>query len=170
MNGTPADLAGLQPGMIITAIGNQSIMNSQNLSNVLSRQQRDVPISITANNTVYQLEYRENPNIPNAAYLGVTGDTKSKLKSRDAFSMTAYYAYSYLTEFLFWFQFLSLNVGLINLYPIFMTDGAQMFRVFMCRLIKDKKRALKVWSKMNSVFLIILVFIALVGLVRWLIG
>lgn len=61
-----------------------------------------------------------------------------------------------------WLFLLNFFVGLVNLLPIFITDGARMLQVFLASIIKDKKKAKKIWIKINAGF-ITLLLIGLLG-------
>jgi len=61
-----------------------------------------------------------------------------------------------------WLFLLNFFVGLVNLLPIFITDGARMLQVFLETIISNKKRAKKIWTRINAGF-ITLLLIGLLG-------
>jgi len=51
-------------------------------------------------------------------------------------------------------------------FPLFITDGARMLKTTMLKLVKDKKKALFIWSKINIVGVTIIIFLLLFPLFR----
>jgi membrane-associated protease RseP (regulator of RpoE activity) len=167
-NASPAGLAGLKPTMIITQVNMERVGNAENLSIVLSHYRPGMNITVWANKTPIAVTAGENKDKPGVAYLGVQGITEIVPKDKSTFTIFLYHLLGILNDIKFWFFALSLGIGLINLYPIFMTDGAQMLRTFVLRLYKNKKVGMKVWIWINNIGLFLIVFIALFGLGRWL--
>ena len=52
-----------------------------------------------------------------------------------------------------WLFILNLLVGLINLLPIYITDGGRMFGIALLNIVKDKKKAAKIYSFIATLFL-----------------
>ena len=86
--------------------------------------------------------------------------------------LTAFFN-SYFLKFLLWFlellwwsQFISLNIGLINLFPIFITDGARILKTNIDFIIHDKKRANSVFSAINMMGLFVIGILIFLPLLR----
>jgi membrane-associated protease RseP (regulator of RpoE activity) len=69
--------------------------------------------------------------------------------------------YYWFKDLFKWLFLLNYFIGLINLFPIYITDGARMLRVAIGKLVKNQEKAIKVWSFINMMFL----FLILIGIV-----
>ena len=65
--------------------------------------------------------------------------------------------YSWFKGLLRWLFLLNFFIGLANLLLIFITDGARMLQTFMSKMIKDQKKAIKVWYVINAGFAFMLI-------------
>jgi membrane-associated protease RseP (regulator of RpoE activity) len=74
----------------------------------------------------------------------------------------------WFAELMLWLLVISTGIGAINLFPMFVTDGARMLQTLFLRIIKDKKQAITWWSRLNSIALLILALNLLIPFFRWL--
>ena len=116
-----------------------------------------------------------HPDNESMAYLGILIFREDRvLKNDDFLNNILYTSLMWILELLQWTAFISINIGLINLFPIYITDGAQMLRRNFEYIFKDKKLALKYWSKVNlaAVFVVfILLFLPLLRtIIRFITG
>ena len=153
----PAAEAGLEAGMIITKVNDAEIKNTEEFTSELNLIKGGEAVDITANETVYGVETIVNPNNNRTAYLGVLGSTNIVLKNPKLSWL--YAGYEWLIGFFMLLVALSLGIGLINLFPIFITDGARMLRVSLVK-IKGEEKGFRLWKNTN----IICVFVILISL------
>src|SRR3989338_535037 len=118
-------------------------------------------INLMTDNTSSQIPLVQNPQNTSRALLGVTvTHTKINLKEniKEKYGSIIPSFILWLSELLFWLYVISLGVGFFNLLPLGPVDGGKMFYVGIQYFIKDKKKALKVYSYMTSfcTFLIII--------------
>ncbi|MDP7476797.1 MAG: hypothetical protein QF655_04160, partial [Candidatus Woesearchaeota archaeon] len=59
-------------------------------------------------------------------------------------------------------------IGLINLLPIFITDGARMLKIFFERIIPNKGKSMSLWLFFNWASLFSLLILVFLPLLRWL--
>ncbi len=117
-----------------------------------------VNITIFSNNVTntYSVVTFENPTVSGKGMIGVSGlvfDTVAKKE------------YSYLGDIpkhfekvLFWTWFLNLGIGMMNLLPLWITDGGQITRTLFTRYIRNEKLALKLYNYISFISLIVIVF------------
>ena len=110
-----------------------------------------------------------HPDDKSKGYLGVwVVREKTELKSKGIANRILFAILSWLSQFFGWLGFLSLNIGLINLLPVFITDGARMLKIFIEKIIKDKSRSLSIWLFFNWVSVFSLFTLVFLPFFRWL--
>jgi len=72
-SGFPAELAGLKGGMIITSVNNVSTLSYESFSDVFSSVRPGEKVSLTANDSVFDLVVAKSPSDERKPYLGVVG-------------------------------------------------------------------------------------------------
>jgi len=118
------------------------------------------------NGSTYKLVAAKDPDNPEKGYLGVFG-----------FKNEVNWHNKMLGGFLSWLislsrmlALLNLIVALVNLMPIFITDGARMIEVAASKMFKNKMTAKKVWFIVNILVVVLVVgSIFLPYLLKWLI-
>jgi len=128
-------------------------------------------IELKSNVTTYTLTTTAHPDDGSKGYLGVwvIGE-KTELKSDNIADKILFAILSWLSQFFGWLGFLSLNIGLINLLPVFITDGARMLKIFIEKMVKDKSRSLSIWLFFNWVSLFSLFILVFMPFFRWMIS
>ena len=126
-------------------------------------------VELKSNVTTYTVTTTENPEDKSKSYLGVwvLGE-KTELRSDNIADKILFYILSWLSQFFGWLGFLSLNIGLINLLPVFITDGARMLKIFIEKRVKDRSRSLSIWLFFNWVSLFSLFILVFLPFFRWL--
>ena len=118
---------------------------------------------------IYPVTTTESPDDPSQGYLGVwiLGE-KSELRNDNFLNQILLKIINWFKQLLGWLAFLSLNIGLINLLPIFITDGARMLKIFFERIIPNKGKSMSLWLFFNWASLFSLLILVFLPLLRWL--
>ena len=172
----PAYVSGMPENSVIIRINDYETKNLTALENALDSLVPDQEINVyTKSGQVYNMITTTHPKNTSMAYLGILIFSEDRvLKKNNLLNKIIYDSLMWILELLQWTAFISINIGLINLFPIFITDGAQMLRRNFEYIFKDKKLALKYWSKVNlaAVFVVfILLFLPLLRtIIRFITG
>ncbi|MFH1408938.1 MAG: site-2 protease family protein [Nanoarchaeota archaeon] len=154
----PAGLAGMTNGTIITSYNGQVIEGYQTFVN-------DMFYCIEPGDTVvlgtdrgdYALTTIPSPDDESKGFIGIHNIKDERVfKPEYQHLEGAYLWVKGLIRFMILLNFL---IGLANFIPIFMTDGAQMFRVALLESMKNKKRAIAIWYWLNMVFVALLIIL-----------
>ena len=126
-------------------------------------------VTLTSEKRSFSITTIENPEKPSRSYLGVfvLGEDKH-LKNQNIFTTIIYRILSWFVELLVWVAFLSINIGLINLLPIFITDGARMLKVAFDRIIPNKDKRMSLWLFINWLSTFSLILLVFLPFFRWL--
>jgi len=167
--GLPAEKAGITNFTTINEVNGIEANTVQKFQDVMEDISPGETVILTSEKESFSITTIENPKKPSQAYLGVfvLGEDKH-LKNENIFTTIIYRILSWFVELLVWVAFLSINIGLINLLPIFITDGARMLKVAFDRIIPNKDKRMSLWLFINwlaSFSLLILVFLPFF---RWL--
>ncbi|MEM4397866.1 MAG: site-2 protease family protein [Candidatus Woesearchaeota archaeon] len=163
----PAYSSGIKDNSIIIKINEYNIKNRTDLEfaleNLKPNQETNILIKeIDENKKEIKKEYKIIPTIhpknETKAYLGILIlEEQRTLKNNNQFNNIIYKILLWFYELFSWTSFISINIGLINLFPIFITDGAQMLRKNFETLFKNnKEKGLLIWKNINLMGLIII--------------
>lgn len=169
MDDYPAQAAGLEAGMNIIAVNDNTITDHYTFTQELGYVQAGETVKITTDEGEFAVVTTEHPDDARAAYLGVMGGTKMVLKSDTAFNQGLLKFLGWLSGFLSLLAALSIGIGLINLFPIFITDGARMLQVSLVRM-KGEEKGFHWWKHANVLCLTVLILSLLIPFYRWLIS
>jgi membrane-associated protease RseP (regulator of RpoE activity) len=164
----PAYNAGMKEKTVITFINGMRVNDSDTfynaLENITPGQQMEL---IGLSGETYSFTTAENPLNASKGYLGITNFeqhyTPIEGLPGGGFILAALL---WLLELLKWTGFISINIGLINLFPIFITDGAQMLRLNFKTIFKNEDTAMSVWKNVNIAALMVVLIVLLLPLVR----
>ncbi len=164
----PAYTSGMPEKTIIIKINDYETNNltalETALDNLVPGQEIDV---YTKSGQVYKMVTTTHPQNKSRAYLGILIYNEDRVFKNDTLlNKTLFNILMWLLELLQWTAFISINIGLINLFPIFITDGAQMLKRNFEYFFKDKKRALKYWSKVNLAAVFVIMILLFLPLLR----
>lgn len=158
--GLPADIAGIESGTLINTVNGEKVTDSSQFVRIML-QDTGPGDAITLGNddASYTITTVSHPDDDTKGFVGVTtikneGRFKPEYKSIGG-------AFFWVKGLVRWLFLLNLFIGLMNLLPIYITDGAKMLFVAISGSVKNKKKAFKVWNIVNFLF----VFLILVGLV-----
>lgn len=149
----PAYMSGLPEDSVIVRLNNNSITTYASLNNVLDQLSPNQNIIIeTKGGNLYNLVTTSHPDNESWAYIGIY--YKEEI-GEDGASFFIHKIFIWLAELLYWTFFLSINIGLFNLFPIFITDGARMLKLNLDALIKKEDLSFKIWKYINYVGVLI---------------
>lgn len=164
-----AEKAGITNNTLIIGINDKTVSTINDFQRVMRHIGPDTVIELKSNVTTYTITTTGHPDDKSKGYLGVwvIGE-KTELKRDNIADKVLFSILSWLSQFFGWLGFLSLNIGLINLLPIFITDGARMLKIFFDKMIKDKSRSLSIWLFFNWVSVFSLFTLVFLPFFRWL--
>ncbi|MFT4312098.1 MAG: site-2 protease family protein [Candidatus Woesearchaeota archaeon] len=124
-----AGIAGVQARTIYSTYNNQTIDPNLFFAHLQYRYQPGDTIYLGNENRTHVITLDEHPNIPGRAYLGIIGIHTRYDYSQD-FSENLHKPYEWIKELIKWLFIFNLGIGLINLMPLYITDGGQFVRIF----------------------------------------
>jgi membrane-associated protease RseP (regulator of RpoE activity) len=138
----------------VVAVNNASVSNSKDFTQALSGlKPGDEAVLEVQNKTVYRITAMEDPDNPERGYLGVFGFRDEVKWENEVFGTV----FDWFLSLLRLVGLLNLIVALVNLMPLFITDGARMIQVLFEKLFKDIKKAKTYWLIINAVVSIMVI-------------
>jgi|TARA_Y100000310_G_scaffold76158_1_gene72577 membrane-associated protease RseP (regulator of RpoE activity) len=167
--GLPAEKADILNNTIITEINGKNTNTIKDFRNAMKDIGPNRNIALKSDDKIYSVTTTENPDDISQGYLGVwiMGE-RSELRNENILNQILLNILNWFRQMFGWLAFLSLNIGLINLLPIFITDGARMLKVFFERIIPNKDKSISVWLLINWVALFSLLILVFLPFFRWL--
>lgn len=166
--GLPAEISGIKNNSIVTGINGISIMTMEDFQNAMENVKAGEKVKIKAGNREHSVIAAANPDDPLKGYLGVwIIKEERKLKHDNFVYQMLLKALTWLQQMFGWLAFLSLNIGLINLFPVFITDGARMLKILLDGMVKDKERSIQIWAIFNWISLLSLLTLIFLPFFRW---
>ena len=165
--GLPAEKAGVINNTIITQINGVNVTNLNDFQKMLKDIGINKTINLSSENSTFVITTTEHPEKPSQGYLGIRIlGNKSQLKNENTLMKIICEIVKWFLNLLGWVAFLSLNIGLINLLPIFITDGARMLKV-ACDRFFNKKLSMVIWSNINWLCVFLILILLFLPLLRW---
>ena len=154
----PAQMAGIEPGTIITGINNQKVSYFQEFADELAFYRPGESVIINTAQKDYTLKLAANPDNAKKPFLGVL-NIQNEFEVKENYGSGAgkvlYTVLSWFTGFLRWLFLLSMGIGLFNLLPLPIVDGGRMAQVFLHKL-KGPERGERLYHKVSLFFLLVL--------------
>ncbi len=137
--GFPAQEAGLIDGDTILAVDSVPISNFEEFGTIMTSKVPGDAATFQLEDRAIEIIATQNPDNPEIGHFGFS--------YQPLLEPTKWYSNSliFLSRFLNWFFILSLGIGLFNLLPIPILDGGKMLQDAVFGLIKNKKRASKIF-------------------------
>jgi len=163
----PAEIVGIAKGEVIREISNTPVRSLDTFSGILQNKSPGDKIFVLTDKGSYNITLAKNPENESKAYLGIylQQDEKIKESVKERFG-------PYIPSFIIWLVglvfilfFLNLAIGLFNLIPIFVTDGALMVRTALEKFF-PKEKAFNIWKAVNIFFLFLLFINLAFGFIR----
>lgn len=148
----PAGISGLSNNTLITSVNGVNVTDADKFIEVIYYCTKpEETITLANENATYAIKTIASPAGNGRAYIGIENIRNVRaVSTKDKIGSGAFFWFKGLFRWLFLLNFF---IGLSNLLPIFITDGATMLKVACLDTIKDKKKALKVWALVNWLFL-----------------
>jgi len=146
---TSAWESNITSGEVIRKVNGQPVNTLAQLREVLQSAKEKGWVVIETNRTKYNLTFK---NVSGRLLVGIVVAEEYKPKIGLVYSI-----YSFLERFLYYFGLLSVNVGFINLFPLFITDGQKMLDLI---LIKYNLQSMLPLSRLASLLMFALLMLA----------
>ena len=155
--GLPADIAGIEPGKIITAMNGVPIVYVDNFTALIKDIEVGDTITLSSETEDYNLTTISDPQDEDRPFIGIYFSQHHSIKpdiyGKYGNSPEVIYV---LIKFLNWVSILGLGIGMANLLPLGPLDGGRMLLVSLSRFFKKKTEAMAVWKFISMVCLFLL--------------
>jgi membrane-associated protease RseP (regulator of RpoE activity) len=128
----------------------------EDLLNLSSNESVNLTIDSGGVLNTYEVTTFDNPQRPGKGMIGISGLE---------FNFTNKEGYGYLgnsplyfEKLLFYFWLLNIGIGIMNLLPLWITDGGQIARTLLLKYVGEK-RALLIYNLVSLVSLVLILFI-----------
>ena len=163
----PALNSDMLENSVIIGVNNDTITNYSSLGESLDKLSPGQEVIFKTKDNTYSMITTTHPENESKAYVGIwIYDEDRKLVNDTLGNNLLYKVMLWVFELLKWTAFISINIGLINLYPIFITDGARMLKLNFEYFIKDKKKAFEYWKTVNMMAVFIFLVLLFLPLLR----
>ncbi|MFW5704848.1 MAG: site-2 protease family protein [Nanoarchaeota archaeon] len=143
----------------LLAIDNYTVNNGllEKVSNLSVNETYDVTIRQNGTENTYEVMAFANSQIPGGGrgMIGISGVDIS-LDNKDSWEWLGDFPIFFERMF-FWLMFLNIGIGMMNLLPIWITDGGQITRELLTKKFKEKT-ALRLYNIISWVSLILIIF------------
>jgi membrane-associated protease RseP (regulator of RpoE activity) len=161
-----ADKANIPANSIITQIDDTVISDSDAFVEYAKTIEPGQTVTVYTKEGSHQLTTTLSPKDNESAYFGIYILSDFLKPKNNLIAKPLFLILGWFKELLSWLFIISIGVALINLFPLFITDGARMLRTTLLKIMKDKNKALFIWSKINIVGVTIILFLLLFPLLR----
>ncbi|MCB9361952.1 site-2 protease family protein [Candidatus Woesearchaeota archaeon] len=162
--GYPAHDANISSMSIVEAVNGVEVYTFEDIAQEMQGVLPGDAVTLQVDGAVYEVETTANPNNSSKAFLGIAPITKMQNQfgvflNNQPFGMWAgaglpvYMVVSWLYKLFLWVAFLSAVVGIINLLPFFITDGARMLQLAFQKIYADEEKAKRYFARVNVFFL-----------------
>lgn len=163
--GTPAEIAGLEGGMIFNKINGVDVINYQMLVDVLDETKPGEDITLSTNQDSYTLTTIAHAEDSEKPYMGVLGITdETALRSDLQAYKIPYEILIFLFRFIGLVFMLSMGIGVANLLPLGIADGGRMLQISLHNTIGIKKGN-SIWKNISIATFLLLILNLVLGLV-----
>ena len=153
----PATLAGMENGTVVTSFNNEKLNDSNKFIEYIYHCSKP-------GETVYfgtdKGDFSFNTaNVDGNSVVGINNiKNERRVKTKYENIKGIFYWTKGLIKWLF---LLNLFIGLFNLLPLAITDGGRILKIFLESIMKNKKKADKIW-KIISMFFVVLILFSLI--------
>ncbi|MFH0868160.1 MAG: site-2 protease family protein [Candidatus Woesearchaeota archaeon] len=166
--GFPAEKAGMGNNTLITGINGEDVSTIDDFQRIMKDIKPNTTVNLKSNVTKYAITATESPDDKSQGYIGVwIMGNNLRLRNDNSLNQILFSIVSWFGQMLGWLSFLSLNIGMINLLPIFITDGARMLKVFFNRIIHNESRSKSLWIFVNWVSAFSLLILVFLPFFKW---
>ncbi|MDD4353063.1 MAG: site-2 protease family protein [Candidatus Nanoarchaeia archaeon] len=155
----PANLSGIPVNVSLYSVGEYVTSNASDLYKALALIPVNETINITTSNGTFLIKTMESPYYKNMSYLGIkvtnNWDYSSNLSDVEILIVRILIR---ILEFLNLLANLSLSIGIMNLFPLWITDGGKVVLELIEPIIKDKKKSMIIANYLYIFCLSLLLF------------
>ncbi|MGM5482074.1 MAG: site-2 protease family protein [Nanobdellota archaeon] len=153
----PAMSSGMPNTSIINSINGKEVNRYNDFAQEIMYVRAGENVTLGTKEGEFTLKTIKHPEVENRGYIGIYRDAneRRKIPSVSDFGYHAFYWFKGLFKWLFALNFF---VGLANLLPMGPVDGGRMFGLALQKIIRDKKKAMKIWGMVAWLFLLIIIF------------
>ena len=152
----------LKEGMIMEAIDNQKINDSESYGNVVSSFKPGDNVTVTTDQGSYTLTLDENPNNESRGFFGIQAAKHFELIN-DSLGPLPWILFE-LSELFEWVFMLNLGIGLFNLLPLKPLDGGYMLEILLSYKLPEYYYK-PIVNALSGVMAIIIIFSLIVGFI-----
>lgn len=157
LNESDLEQYGIESGSLI-AIGDikDNDLMIEYLRNLSVNQSVNLTIDNGENISSYLINTFENPQIKGKGMIGISG-LEFNLINQEGYEYLGDTPL-YLERLLFYIWFLNIGIGIMNLLPIWITDGGQILRTLLLKYVKKETTAYRIYNLVSFISLILIVF------------
>ncbi len=152
----------LKEGMVIEAVGNEKINDSESYVNVIGSFKPGDNVSVQTDQGTYSVVLDKNPNNESVGFFGIQANKHFELVNDSLGPIP--WAFFELLELFQWIFMLNLGIGLFNLLPMKPLDGGYMLEILLSYRLSEQQykpivNALSVVMAMIIIFSILASFL-----------
>ena len=154
----PAEISGLEPGEIITAVNGVPVSTVDNFTYEMNKLSINESVLIQTTENQYAIQTAPSPSDIAKPYIGVYVSQNIDLKQEisEKYGNFIPWLWFYLFKLLQWIVVLSAGIGLANLLPLGPVDGGRMLLTGLSRFFKNHT-AIAVWKYISYICLLLLI-------------
>jgi membrane-associated protease RseP (regulator of RpoE activity) len=162
--GFPAYESGIREGLVFVDVNGVPTTNANSLYEILDAKKPGDELTLTSSTgETFTFNLAANPDNASRAYMGVMGP-HTRLEYGDSYKPFEGLI-SWFIELIKWLFLFNFLIGLMNLMPLYITDGGQIVKVYAQKFIKDEKLALRTYDIICRICLWILLLSFIVPIV-----
>ncbi len=165
--GSPAAIAGMQKGEIITGVDGSPLVFLENLSTALSGKNPGDIMTIQTNTSTYSIVLAKNPKNESKPLLGIFSRQHAEVTEnfKNKYGEWSVPIILWIFGLVYWLFLLSIGIGLFNLLPIGPIDGGRMLQVAMQKLFKQPNGQ-RAWKFVSMMFFLLVMINVIAGFLK----
>ncbi|MDA3855205.1 MAG: site-2 protease family protein [Candidatus Woesearchaeota archaeon] len=112
----------------------------------------------------YDINTFENPSVNNSGMIGISG-YEPKIENNGEYVYIGNFPI-FFQRLIYWIILLNIGIGIMNLLPLWITDGGQIARTLLVKTIKNKDLAFRILNIVSYMTLLLIVFLLFPNLLR----
>lgn len=150
----------LNEGMVLQAIDNKVINDSQSYLNIVSSFKPGDNVSVKTDQGTYNVVLGKNPNNESVGFFGIQASKHFVLKDQ-SMGPVPWLLFS-IAELFQWIFTLNLGIGLFNLLPIKPLDGGHMLEILLSYKLNENHYK-PIVNSISAVLAMVIIFSLIVG-------